>query len=85
LLGMATRVTLGHSGRAIAEGDKWTWPLFWLFQLIPVLRIAGEFFPVPGVLNLQWLAALGWLVVFGTWCWLHLGIYLRPRPDGQPG
>ncbi|HJW03405.1 MAG TPA: NnrS family protein [Azospira sp.] len=85
LLGMATRVTLGHSGRAIAEGDKWTWPLFWLFQLIPLLRIAGEFFPVPGVLNLQWLAALGWLVVFGTWCWLHLGIYLRPRPDGQPG
>ena len=42
LLGMVTRVTLGHSGRPINAGDQTTWPLFWLFQSVPLLRIAGE-------------------------------------------
>lgn len=85
LLGMVTRVTLGHSGRPINAGDQTTWPLFWAFQSVPLLRISGEFVALPGPCNLQWLASLAWLVVFVLWLRRHGGMYLRPRPDGQPG
>lgn len=84
LLGMATRVTLGHSGRLISS-DVWAWRLFWLFQMVIVLRLAGEWLVWSGVTNLIWLSALGWLLVFGMWSRVHLLMYLRPRPDGRPG
>jgi uncharacterized protein involved in response to NO len=84
LLGMATRVTLGHSGRAVGA-DRWTWCLFWGLQGVVVLRLAGEFLLWSGPGNLVWLASLGWLLVFGLWCGSHLPFYLKPRPDGQPG
>jgi len=85
LLGMVTRVTLGHSGRAINLGDETTWPLFGLFQCVPLLRIAGELWNLPGLLNLSWLAALAWLLVFALWVRRHAWMYWQPRPDGQPG
>ncbi|MFO1404589.1 MAG: NnrS family protein [Azonexus sp.] len=79
LIGMATRVTLGHSGRPIGD-DRWAWPLFWIFQGVVALRLAGEFFPAASI-----AAAMGWLAVFGLWSVKHLPMYFRPRPDGQPG
>lgn len=79
LVGMATRVSRGHSGRPVGE-DRWAWHLFRGLQLVVALRLAGEF---AGQLNLA--AALGWLLVFGIWAWVHLPMYLQPRPDGQPG
>lgn len=79
LVGMSTRVTLGHSGRPIGE-DRWAWPLFRLLQLVVVLRLAGEF---AGILNV--FAAVGWLAVFGPWASRYFPMYIRPRPDGQPG
>lgn len=84
LLGMATRVTLGHSGRTPAS-DRLTWALFWALQCVVLLRLAGDFLAWNGAANLFWLAALGWLAVFGAWCRMHLPIYLKPRPDGAPG
>jgi uncharacterized protein involved in response to NO len=84
LLGMATRVTLGHSGRLISS-DVWAWRLFWLYQGVAVLRLAGEWFPEVGPFNLIWLSSLGWLLVFGLWSRVHLSMYLKPRPDGRPG
>lgn len=84
MLGMATRVTRGHSGRPI-DGYKLAWPLFWALQSVPLLRLLGEGLVLPGVFNLTWLAALAWLLVFGTWAREHLAMYFRPRPDGQPG
>jgi uncharacterized protein involved in response to NO len=84
LLGMATRVTLGHSGRLISS-DVWAWRLFWLFQGVVVLRLAGEWIVLPGAANLIWLSALGWLAVFGMWSRVHLLMFVRPRPDGRAG
>lgn len=84
LLGMATRVTLGHSGRTLGT-DRWIWGLFWVLQGVVVLRLAGEFLFFRGPANLVWLASLGWLLVFGLWCRIHLPFYLKPRPDGEPG
>lgn len=79
LIGMATRVTRGHSGRPIVE-DRWAWRLFPLLQGVALLRLAGEF---AGVLNLA--AALGWFAVFAIWGGVHFPMYLRPRPDGEAG
>lgn len=84
MLGMATRVSLGHSGRTVSN-DRWVWGLFWVLQSVVVLRLAGEFLIWSGPANLLWLAALGWLAVFGLWSRLHMPMYLKPRPDGQPG
>lgn len=84
LLGMATRVTLGHSGRTLGT-DRLIWGLFWMLQAVVVLRLAGEFLYLHGAANLVWLASLGWLLVFGLWCRIHLPYYLKPRPDGEPG
>lgn len=79
LIGMATRVTLGHSGRLIGD-DRWAWRLFLALQGVVVLRLAGEF---AGELSVA--AALGWLMVFGLWARVHFPMYFQPRPDGQPG
>lgn len=79
MVGMSTRVTLGHSGRPIGE-DRWAWKLFRALQVVVALRLAGEF---AGTLN--FFAALGWLAVFGLWASHYFPMYLRPRPDGQPG
>jgi uncharacterized protein involved in response to NO len=84
LLGMATRVTLGHSGRLISS-DVWAWRLFWLYQGVVLLRLLGEWFPTVGALNLIWLSSLGWLLVFGMWSRVHLMMFVKPRPDGRPG
>ncbi|MDX9707537.1 MAG: NnrS family protein [Azospira sp.] len=84
LIGMATRVTLGHSGRLISS-DVWSWRLFWLVQGVVLLRLAGEWTTAGDAFSPVWLSALGWLAVFGMWGRVHLPMYLKPRPDGRPG
>ncbi|MFO1346313.1 MAG: NnrS family protein [Rhodocyclaceae bacterium] len=84
LIGMATRVTLGHSGRLISS-DVWAWRLFWCFQGVALLRVGGEWAGAPGIANPVWLSALGWLLVFAMWNRVHLAMYVKPRPDGRPG
>ncbi len=84
VLGMATRVTLGHSGRLISS-DVWSWRLFWLLQPVVLLRLTGEFVELSGPANLIWLSGLGWIAVFGQWSRVHLLMFVRPRPDGRPG
>jgi uncharacterized protein involved in response to NO len=84
VIGMVTRVTLGHSGRPLAA-DRATWLIFWGMQGVAVLRVAAEFVRLTGAANLMLLAALGWLAAFGAWYVKFAPVYLRPRADGQPG
>lgn len=79
LIGMASRVTLGHSGRPIA-GDNVMWGCFWAMQTTAILRVAGEFWSMANP-----LAALLWLTTFTIWAWRYAPAYWRPREDGQPG
>ena len=86
VLGMVTRVTLGHSGRALVA-DPLTWRLFLGFQAVVVLRIIADCRTGwPSVLWHPYLLAGGlWLICFGIW-FAHYGpIYWRPRVDGNPG
>lgn len=84
LIGMATRVTLGHSGHKLGS-DILTWGIFRAMQAVAVVRVAAEFVHLPGPANLMLFAALGWLLVFGLWSARFAPSYLKPRGDGRPG
>lgn len=85
-MAMATRVTLGHSGRPLRL-DAWTAWLFAGLNGAALLRILAE---LPGLdtvagLDLNVAAALLWLASLSPWAWRYGGMYLRPRVDGRPG
>jgi uncharacterized protein involved in response to NO len=83
LLAMATRVTAGHSGRALAADDI-AWALFWVLQIAVLLRLAGALWPAAAT-PLLLAAAVAWAVAMSGWS-LRYGRWLgRPRADGRPG
>lgn len=83
VVAMASRVTLGHSGKAMLA-DQLTWLALLGINIATVLRIAAERFPhAYAWLNL--LAAGAWLAVFIPWVVRYAPLYLRPRADGVPG
>lgn len=83
MIGMGTRVTLGHSGLPFAI-DTPVQLMFAGIQLTALLRIAADLLPAQA----GWLylaATLLWLACFTPWVWRYLPAYWRPRADGQPG
>ncbi len=83
ILAMASRVTLGHSGREL-EADAATWALFLGFQLTAVARIAPDLTGLPASLFYP-LAAGIWLAAYGAWFAKYGPVYWRPRIDNRPG
>jgi len=76
VLAMATRVTLGHSGRRLVL-DNSMWIIFIVFQAAPMLRIFSE---LPGLSTQQkgclyLCSALVWIICFGLWAFKFLPIY----------
>jgi uncharacterized protein involved in response to NO len=84
LLGMVSRVTLGHSGQKLAA-DKLTWTVFIGLELVVVLRVLAEWVPSSWAAGLMLFAVMGWMLVFGIWAARYLPIYMRPRSDGRAG
>ncbi|MEW5892958.1 MAG: NnrS family protein [Pseudomonadota bacterium] len=84
LIGMASRVSLGHSGQAL-EADSLTWWLFWLVQTAALVRLLPDLLPGIAPYRIASLAAVIWLVSFGAWAWKYAPLYWRPRADGRPG
>lgn len=83
LLSMITRVTMGHSGRALVL-DKAGWWIFLMTQFAAVARVAAEVFPSTSVwMNL--LAAGVWFLALAAWAAKYGPAFLQPRVDGQPG
>jgi uncharacterized protein involved in response to NO len=87
VLGMASRVTLGHSGRPLVL-DQFSWWLFIGFQAAVAFRIAPDILPEvfsgagPG---LYVLGGLCWLICFSLWTIRYAPIYGQERADGKPG
>ncbi len=82
LVAMVTRVTQGHSGRALTL-PKVAVVAFVAIQLVAVIRIMAEMLLDP----MFWyaVAGVGWLLGLGFWI-LWLGAtYLAPRVDGKAG
>lgn len=86
VLGIGTRVSLGHSGQGLAT-DRLLAVLFLTFQLAPLLRIFPELLaPWWPVLRVHgFWSGLVWLVVFGIWLARIGPALMRPRSDGRPG
>jgi uncharacterized protein involved in response to NO len=82
LIAMVTRVTQGHSGRALALPAVARFA-FVAMQLVALLRIAAEF--ARDALFWQALAAWGWLLALAPWVFWLGRTYLAPRADGKPG
>ena len=83
MFAMVTRVSCGHSGRALVA-DRLAWSLFWLLQAATLLRLAAA---AQAALAL-WLllpAALLWAGVMAVWGLRQAGWYGRLRADGRPG
>ncbi|MDV6343503.1 NnrS family protein [Nitrosomonas sp. Is37] len=86
VLGMASRVTIGHSGRPLVL-DHFTWLLFLGFQATALLRMLPDIIPAVSALApmLYLLAAAVWLICFTLWAARFAPTYWRPRVDDKPG
>ena len=82
LVAMVTRVTQGHSGRALVM-PKTAWFAFGAIQLVTAIRIGAEL--ANDSMSWQAIAAIGWLVALTPWAARIGWIYLSPRVDGKPG
>jgi uncharacterized protein involved in response to NO len=85
-LAMATRVSLGHSGRPLVP-SRLTLTCFWLLQFVALLRVISEL-PIIGLVMMNhWILTAGvlWMISLSIWTLIYLPIYLKPRVDGKPG
>ena len=83
MLAMVTRVSCGHSGRALVA-DRMVWALFVLLQITALLRIAAA---AQSALA-SWLllpTALVWALVMTVWGVRLGGWFGRVRADGRAG
>jgi uncharacterized protein involved in response to NO len=83
IIGVMTRVALGHTGRPLAlpRGAVFAYLLI-LIAAIVRLSTALDWLPWRGGLLLSTLA---WFGAFAVFLWLYLPILARPRADGRPG
>ena len=86
LIAMASRVTMGHSGRMLIL-DNMSWLLFLGLQLTAIMRIFSDL-QYDNILvsnNLNLLAAALWLLSLSIWFIKYAPMYLSVRVDGQKG
>lgn len=83
LMAMVTRVSCGHSGRALVA-DRWVWSLFWALQCATVVRIAGAA-TSPWATSLTMAASVLWFVTVSAWGLRLSAWFGRLRADGRPG
>lgn len=86
LLGISSRVTLGHSGVGLSTAPKLV-ALFFGFQIIPFMRVLPEVlgFWFPSFVTQNYWSGFAWSLLFGLWFVFFGGTLLRPRSDGKPG
>ncbi|TNC95219.1 MAG: hypothetical protein FD121_1436 [Gallionellaceae bacterium] len=84
MIGMGTRVTLGHSGLPF-NIDTSIKLMFAGMQLVALVRVLADVLPLQSGYVWYLVSALGWLACFSPWVLRYLPAYWRPRADGQPG
>ncbi|MGZ8266253.1 MAG: NnrS family protein [Burkholderiales bacterium] len=83
VVGMVSRVSLGHSGRPL-EADTLTWACYLGVLACAVTRAAAELAAAtPAGAPLMIAAALVWLASFGAWAWRYVPMYVTPRADAR--
>ena len=86
LIAMASRVTMGHSGRRLIL-DNISWYLFLGIQFTALLRVFADITLINSMLGLSFnvIASLCWLTCMGIWALRYGPIYIHARIDGRPG
>jgi uncharacterized protein involved in response to NO len=84
MIGMGTRVTLGHSGLPFNIGTSLKL-MFLGMQLVALLRVLADVLPLQNSYVWYVVSAITWLACFSPWVWRYLPAFWRPRADGQPG
>lgn len=84
ILGMISRVSLGHTGRPLEAGRAVT------LSFILIAACGGVRVLLPILAPQLWLAthqvsAALWAGAFSLFLWVYTPWLLRPRPDGVPG
>ncbi|MDR7308796.1 NnrS family protein [Rhodoferax saidenbachensis] len=83
MLAMVTRVSAGHSGRALVADGR-VWVLFLLLQAVTVLRVLAAWPSGYGAWLLL-LAACAWFGLMALWGGPLANWYGQLRPDGRAG
>lgn len=84
MIGMGTRVTLGHSGLPFNIDTPIKLMLVGM-QVVAIVRVLADVLPLESGYIWYVVSALGWLVCFAPWVRRYLPAFWRPRADGQPG
>jgi uncharacterized protein involved in response to NO len=84
LIGMGTRVTLGHSGLPF-KVDMAVKLMFYGIQTDAIVRVLADIVPQQYRQVLYLVAGIIWLASFIPWVWRYLPAYWRVRADGNPG
>ncbi|MDZ4203109.1 MAG: NnrS family protein [Gallionella sp.] len=84
MIGMGTRVTLGHSGLKFEIGTSLKL-MFLGIQLVTLMRVMPDVVPLQNGYVWYVISALGWLACFSPWVWRYLPAFWSPRADGKPG
>lgn len=84
LIGMGTRVTMGHSGLPF-KVDIGLKLMFAGIQSAAVMRVLADVLPLQHGNWLYLASGLVWLASFTPWVWRYLPAYWRVRADGKPG
>jgi len=85
-IGMVSRVSLGHSGRAL-EADALTWYGFLALIAVGATRALSDFALLAPALRsaLLGLSAIAWVAIVAAWAARFVPVYLAPRSDGRDG
>lgn len=83
IVAMGSRVTLGHSGHALAA-DALTWVALLGLNATAITRLTAELMPAYSA-GLNVAAATLWLVFLVPWVARYAPLFLRARADGRPG
>jgi uncharacterized protein involved in response to NO len=84
VLGMMSRVALGHTGRALVLPRAMV-PAYLAVLLAGGARVAIPLL-APSAMALGWeIAGALWCIAFGLFASTYLPILTAPRPDGRPG
>jgi uncharacterized protein involved in response to NO len=75
ILAVATRASLGHTGRPLAAGQG-TCIVYALVTLAVLARILFEF---SGALSFLWVAAAAWTAAFALFVFLYAPVWFAPR------
>ena len=78
VLGVITRVALGHTGRPL-KAARLTVLAYWVLALSVVIRISAPWTGAHNFATIELAAAL-WALAFGLFLWVYWPILTKPRP-----